>query len=170
MRAKISSLVIVAATLCAAQQPAQADVLTLEGRFEHWAVFMRDRAGGKTCYAVTWPWVWKPAEAGDAPSHLYVSTFLKRGVHGEISVTLGTALDGNAQAVAVIRKDEFAFLARGRRLFPRDRAEEKRLLAAMRRWRWMTVKAYSRSGNELEYRFSLKGLIDALGHVKKICK
>jgi hypothetical protein len=170
LRETLSVLLIATAVLCAASGRALADALTLEEYFEDWAVFVRDRADGKSCYAVTWPWVWKPAEAGDAPSHLYVSTFLKRGIHNEVSVTLGTPLEETAPAVGVIRKNEFAFLARGRRLFPRDGAEQKRLLTAMRRWRWMTVKAHSRAGNELEYRFSLRGLIDALAHVKKVCK
>jgi hypothetical protein len=170
LRANISVLLIAAAALCAAHRPVQADVLTLEGRFEDWAVFVRDREDGESCYAVTWPYRWQPAEAGDGRSHLYVSTFLNRGVRSEISMTLGTALDEDGPAVGTIKKQEFALLVRGRRLFPKDAEEEKRLMASMRRWRRMTVNARSRAGNELEYRFSLRGLVDALGHLKKVCK
>lgn len=169
MRMRVATPVI-AAALAVVAGPALADTLVMKSRFDNWAVFVRDRPDDRICYAVSKPRRWGPAEAGDAPAWLYISTFPGDGERDQISVTTGAAMDAAKPAAIEIKGKRFELQTHGRRAYARDGDTETALRRAIARGRTLKVEAPSKKGNLLEYRFSLRGSAAAIKQARELCK
>lgn len=166
---RLTAIVIFAAM--GAATGARADTLDFDTRFQAWSVFTFENSQGTVCYAVSKPYIWGPAEASRTHAFLHVSTYPGEKVRDELSVSFGVPLDESDRPEIVIDKAKrFSIVAHGSRAFAPDRESEQELVSALKRGRAATVTARSRSGAALEFRYSLKGIADALSHVRKHCE
>lgn len=170
MRMRAATPVIAAAMLAAIAGPAAADVLELKGHHDYWSVFVSDRPGDKICYAVSKPVTWEPAEAGEAPAWLYISTFLSDGERDQISITTGAAMDPAQPAAVEIKGKRYELQTHGRRAYAKDGNAETALRRAIAAGRALKVEAVSSKGNLLEYVYSLRGSADAIIQARAACK
>ncbi len=101
---------------------------------------------GRICFAATAPTDMQPKNTKRTPVIFYVTTWQKDGVQNEVSVKQGYAMKANAVATVTIGGQNFALAADDDKVYARDPADERKLLAAMSAGGPMTIKATSAKG------------------------
>ncbi|HZB63552.1 MAG TPA: invasion associated locus B family protein, partial [Microvirga sp.] len=91
-------------------------------------------------------------------------------VRNEISLIMNFDLKENADHQAVIGRDQFTLVAKGKNLWVKNPAEERRVIEAMKRANDLVVKGVSARSNATQDRYSLKGFGDALERVQQECR
>jgi len=71
---------------------------------------------------------------------------------------------------AVMGRDQYVLVAKGKNLWVKNPAEEGKVLESMKRANDLVVKGASAKGNATSDRYSLKGFGDALDRVQKECR
>ncbi len=138
-------------------------------KIKDWTVYVYEGAEGRVCFAATAPSDMQPKTAKRTPVVFYVTTWQKDGVQNEISVKLGYAMKANAAATVTIGGESFTLTADDDKVYAKDPAEERKLLAAMSAGGDMTVKAASAKGAATTDRYSLDGLAPAVQKVQEAC-
>lgn len=150
----------------AAPETAKARVLE---RIKDWTVFIYEGAEGRICFAASAPTDMQPKTAKRNAVIFYVSTWEKDGVHSEVSVRQGYAMKANATATVSVGGQNFTLSANEDKAYPKDPADERKLLSAMASDGPMIVKATSAKGTLTTDQYSLEGAAAAMQKLEESC-
>lgn len=143
---------------------------TLLGTHDAWEAYKNTDGRGTVCWAVTQPQSKEPATAKRDPIYFIITTWPKQKINNEPSVVIGYQFKDASQATVEVGSDKFNFFTKADGAWLQDKAEEQRLIAAMRGAGEMTVKGISKRGTLTTDTYSLKGLSAALDKVTEGCK
>lgn len=143
---------------------------TLLGTFDVWEAYKTSDGRTTVCWAVTQPQSKEPASAKRDPIYFLITTWPKANLVNEPSVVVGYEFKQGAQATIQVGSDKFNFFTKADGAWLQEKAQEQRLIAAMRSNSEMTVKGMSKRGTLTTDTYSLKGLSSALDKVAEGCK
>ena len=142
---------------------------TLLESYGDWGVYTT--AGrAKVCYALAQPKSRSPSTLKDVKGYLFVSARPADKVQNEISLIMNFDLKEEADHQAVIGQNQFNLVAKGKNLWVKNPAEERRVVEAMKRAGEMTVKGTSAKNSATADKYSLKGFGEAVDRVSKECR
>jgi hypothetical protein len=136
-----------------------------------WSVFISEDAYGRVCFAAAEPADKQPKEAKRTLVVFYVTTWPKDGVRNQVSVRLGYAIKGSSAASVTAGGKRFALAGDDgdKYAYPKDLADEPKLLAAMAAGGPMVVKATSAKGTATTDQYSLDGASAAVQKLQQAC-
>ncbi|HEX8168791.1 MAG TPA: hypothetical protein VF601_23770 [Beijerinckiaceae bacterium] len=144
---------------------------TLVQSFGDWGVYTTTaNPKAKVCYALSQPKQRTPANLKDLPGYMFVATRPAEKVRNEISLIMNFDLKEGVDHQAIMGRDQFVLVAKGKNLWVKNPAEEGRVVEAMKRANDLVVKGTSVKSNATSDRYSLKGFGDALERVQKECR
>jgi hypothetical protein len=143
---------------------------TLVQSFGDWGVYTTANPKAKVCYALSQPKARTPANLKDLPGYMFVATRPAEKVRNEISLIMNFDLKEGADHQAIMGRDQFVLVAKGKNLWVKNPAEEGRVVEAMKRANDLVVKGTSAKNNTTSDRYSLKGFGEALERVQKECR
>lgn len=143
---------------------------TLLGTHDAWEAYKNTDGRGTVCWAVTQPQTKEPATAKRDAIYFIITTWPKQKILNEPSVVIGYQFKETSEATIQVGSDKFNFFTKGDGAWLTDKAEEQRLITAMRGNGEMSVKGMSRRGTLTTDTYSLKGLSAALDKVTEGCK
>jgi hypothetical protein len=143
---------------------------TLLGTFDVWEAYKTSDGRGAVCWAVTQPQLKEPATAKRDPIYFLITTWPKASLVNEPSVVVGYEFKQGAQATIQVGSDKFNFFTKADGAWLQEKAQEQRLITAMRGASEMTVKGISKRGTLTTDTYSLKGISSALDKVAEGCK
>ncbi len=157
-----------------AKKPAEtaevgSDKAKLLDKFRDWTVFIHEAGGSRICFAAAAPNEMQPKTAKRTPVIFYLTTWAKDGVRNEVSVKQGYTLKTGSGATVTAGGQNFTLIADDDKVFVKDTAEEKKLIAAMSGGGIVAVKATSAKGTVTTDKYSLDGLADALKKMQEAC-
>jgi hypothetical protein len=135
-----------------------------------WGVYATPAGRARVCYALAQPKSRAPSNLKEVPGYLFVATRPSENVRNEISLIMNFDLKESAEHQAVLGRDQFTLVAKGKNLWVKNPAEERRVVEAMKRTGELTVKGTSAKNNATADKYSLKGFGDALDRVQKECR
>ena len=138
-------------------------------RIKDWTVYIYEGAEGRVCFAASAPTDMQPKTAKRTSVIFYVTTWQKDGVHTEVSVRQGYAMKANAVATVTVGGQNFSLSADEDKAYPKDPADERKLLAAMTAGGAMIVKATSTKGTQTTDQYSLDGVAAAIRKLEESC-
>jgi hypothetical protein len=138
-------------------------------RVKDWTVFIFDSSEGRVCFAASAPTDMQPKTVKRTPVIFYVTTWQKAGVHNEVSVRQGYAMKANAVATVTVGGQSFALTAEDDKVYAKDPADERKLLAAMSGGGPLIVKATSAKGTATVDQYSLDGVSLAVQKLQEAC-
>jgi glucose/arabinose dehydrogenase len=138
-------------------------------RIKDWTVYIYEGAEGRICFAASAPTDMQPKTAKRTSVIFYVTTWQKDGVHTEVSVRQGYAMKANAVATVTVGGQNFVLSADDDKAFPKDPADERKMLAAMTAGGPMIVKATSAKGTQTTDQYSLDGVAAAVQKLEESC-
>ena len=138
-------------------------------RIKDWTVFIYEGAEGRVCFAASGPTDMQPKTAKRTSVIFYVTTWQKDGIHKEVSVRQGYAMKANGAATVTVGGQNFTLTADDDKAYPKDPADERKLLAAMAAGGPMTVKATSAKGTQTTDQYSLDGVAAAVQKLEETC-
>jgi hypothetical protein len=151
----------------AAPGGAQVNLLQVYG---DWNVYATPPGRTKVCYALSHPKSRLPSNLKDVQGFMFVATRPAERVKNEISLIMNFDLKEGGNHQALLGRDQFDLVAKGKNLWVKNPAEEPRVVEAMKRASELTVKGTSAKGNATTDKYSLKGFGDALDRVQKECR
>ena len=145
---------------------------TLIGQFGTWGAYTASPNGKKVCFVLAKPASTKtvPANRPRDPAYAFVSTRPSEKVVNEVSIMIGYAVKPGSESTLEVGGAAYAMYTQGDGLWIKNRAEEERMVDAMRKAADVTVKGVSSKGTETIDVFSLKGLSQALDRVAQDCR
>ena len=138
-------------------------------KIKDWTVFIYEGSEGRVCFAATAPVDMQPKGAKRTPVIFYVTTWQKDGVRNEISVKQGYALKANSPATVNVGSQNFTLMPEQDKIFVKDAADERKMIAAMSNGGAMIVKATSAKGTSTTDQYSLDGVVAAVKKLQEVC-
>jgi hypothetical protein len=138
-------------------------------RVKEWAVYIYEGPDGRVCFAASAPTDMQPRTAKRTHVIFYVTTWQKDGVQNEVSVRQGYAMKAKAGATVTVGGQDFVLSTEEEKAYPKDPADEQKLLAAMAGGGPMIVKATSAKGTVTTDQYSADGLSLAVQKMKEAC-
>jgi hypothetical protein len=167
------AVVVLAAALGAGPAHAQPKP-TLVGSFKDWFVYTAGTGAAKTCYALGQPKQSDPPGLNRDPAFFLISAWPAKKTKGEPSIVSGYQYKEGSKAQVQIGSDKFAFLTKNDGsaggAWTENAADERRLVAAMKRSASMVVIGVSSRGTLTRDTYSLAGISAALDKVAATCK
>ena len=171
IRATCLALGVLLAT--AAAIPASADDATLLGTTKDWSALTSGTGGDKVCYAMAKPRSSDPRKIKRDPIYFLITDWPSRRTKSEPEAVPGYQYKDGATVTAQVGADKFAFFTQNDgaagSAWIRKRADEVRLIEAMRGGQELIVTGTSKRGTLTRDTFSLAGLGDALDRIHKEC-
>jgi len=143
---------------------------TLVQSYGDWGVYTTPSGKAKVCYALSQPKARTPSNLKDLPGYFFNATRPAEKVRNEISLIMNFDLKEGVDHQAVMGRDQYVLVAKGKNLWVKNPAEEGKVLESMKRANDLVVKGASAKGNATSDRYSLKGFGDALDRVQKECR
>jgi len=165
---RLASACLAVFIICASS-PAFAQTAKLVNTFNDWQVFVHEDGEEKICFAASAPKEMLPKGVNRGSVFIYLTTWQKDGVKNEFSVKIGYTFEPDSVPTATVGSDGFQLYPKEDKAFMRDPAEEKELVAEMRRGITLTLEGLSNRGTETKDTFSLRGVTAALNHVEEVC-
>jgi hypothetical protein len=163
---------LAAATLCfcltASAALAEAD--SVLGRYGDWEAHKLERDNATTCYAISKPKSSAPKSAKRDPAYFLITNWTDRDSKAEPSIVAGYAYDEGSTAAVQVGKSKFSFFTKGDGAWLASTADERRLIATMKKAKSATVTGISARGTKTTDRYSLRGLPRALDKIAQACK
>jgi len=160
------------AVLALAAIPASADTPTLLGVFRDWSAFTSGTGSSKLCYVLTKPASTKPKAKRD-PIYFLVNDWPGRRVKGEPEVVPGYQYKDGSTVTAAVGGVSVTFFTQNDAgqgaAWVRERADELKLINAMRSGSVIVVTGTSKRGTKTTDTYSLAGLGDALDKIHAAC-
>jgi hypothetical protein len=135
-----------------------------------WNVYKTSNPKSRVCYALSQPKQRTPTSLKDIPGYLFVATRPAEKVRNEISLIMNFDLKEGVDHQAVLGRDQFVLVAKGKNLWVKNPAEEPKVIESMRRANDLVVKGISSRSNATSDRYSLKGFGEAIERVQKECR
>jgi hypothetical protein len=149
--------------------PGGAQVNLLQA-YGDWSAYATPPGRTKVCYALSHPKSRLPSNLKDVQGFMFVATRPAERVKNEISLIMNFDLKEGVDHQAVMGRDQYVLVAKGKNLWVKNPAEEGKVLESMKRANDLVVKGASAKGNATSDRYSLKGFGDALDRVQKECR
>ncbi len=143
------------------------------GKFRIWSVYKYKTGEGTVCFAASKPYKLSRRASQDMMLRTYVSRWRQGGNGWQVSLFV-RGLAANAKITALLDKQTFVFRRFGDYAFLPRKADETRLVRAMKRGHRLVVKAAQKKrhsgkrGSFVQF-YSLNGLTAALKAVQKEC-
>jgi len=134
-----------------------------------WDVYVQP-GKAKLCYALSKAQKRAPANLKDTDAFIFISSRPAQNVRNEIAIKMGVDLKPDAKPTIVMGPTKFAMVANGTDLFVENAAEERSVVAAMRKGSELVVRAVSKRGNDITDSYALAGIGQALDALQKECK
>ncbi len=138
-------------------------------RVKDWAVYVYEGPDGRVCFAASAPTDMQPRTAKRTHVIFYVTTWQKDRIQNEVSVRQGYAMKAKAVATVTVGGQDFALSTEEEKAYPKDPADEQKLLAAMAGGGPMIVKATSAKGTATTDQYSADGVSLAFQKMKEAC-
>ena len=121
------------------------------------AVYTTPAGKAKVCYALSQPKARTPSNLKDLPGYMFVATTSPaEKVTDEMSLIMNFDLKEGVDHQAVMGRDQYVLVAKGKNLWVKNPAEEGKVLESMKRAKDLVVKGASAKGNATSDRYSLK--------------
>lgn len=140
------------------------------GKYDDWNAYAAAAKSGKVCYALAQPASRKPSGLNRDPAYFFISNRPKENVRNEISIIIGFPAKAESTVELAVDRTEFTLYTRADGAFMQSSEEEKKLVAALKRGRRMTVKATSARGNVTTDSYTLAGIAGAVDRIDKECR
>lgn len=140
------------------------------GKYNAWNAYAATAKGGKVCYALAQPASRKPGGLNRDPAYFFVSNRPKENVRNEISIVIGFPVKQDSKVELEVDGADYELYTRADGAFMQSAEEEKKLVAALKRGRSMTVKSVSTRGRTTTDAYPLSGLSAALDRIDRDCK
>jgi len=142
----------------------------LLGEFGDWAAYTYKAADTKVCYISSRPKSSEPAGAKRDPAFFLVTHMPGRKVRGEISTIIGYPFKKDSTAKLTIDATDFELFTNADGAWADATATEKKIVAAMKGGKSLTVTGTSWRGTETIDSYSLNGVSAALVKIDEACK
>ena len=167
---------LVAATVAAVVGGAAlaADKPNLVGTFKDWHVYSAGKGKNRTCYALTVPKETQPANVSRDEAFFLISSWPANKTVNQPSIVPGYQYSAAAKAQVQVGSDRFVFFTKNDGgaggAWMDKAADEKKLVAAMKRASSMIVTGTSARGTLTTDDYSLAGFSAALDKLASACK
>ncbi len=143
------------------------------GMYQNWSAYKTGIGSGKTCYALSRPVREEPTLSARGKAYFLVSDWPQRKAKAETEVVPGYPYKHGAKVKVKIGSQSYSFFTRNDgssgAAWVEVRADETRLVAAMRRGSQMTVQGVSEQGTTTTDTYSLAGVSAALDRIDRAC-
>jgi hypothetical protein len=157
-----------AAKKTAAPAPAETKAHLVQ-KIKDWTVFVYEGQEGRVCFIAAPPTDMQPKTVKRTHVIFYVTTWQKDGVRNEVSVKQGYTMKANATATVTLGGQNYVLTAEDDKVFVKDAASERKLLAAMAGGGPMVVKATPAKGAATTDQYSLDGMTEAMQKMQEVC-
>ena len=158
--------------LALAALPASADTPTLLGVSRDWSAFTSGTGGSKICYVLSKPTSSKPKAKRD-PIYFLINDWPGRRAKGEPEAVPGYQYKDGSTVTASVGGVSVTFFTQNNAgqgaAWVRERADELKLITAMRTGSVLVVTGTSKRGTKTMDTFSLTGFGDALDKAHAAC-
>ena len=171
----VSRAFVAAAALAASLAAASADTATLLGVNKDWSAFTSGSGNSKICYALSKPVSTDPKKAKRDPIYFIITDWpgRKPKSKSEPEAVPGYQYKEGSTVTAQVGSDKFEMFAKNEdgagAAWVRERADEVRLIEAMKRGQQLIVVGTSLRGTVTHDTYSLAGLSDALDKIHASC-
>ena len=177
MRARFISRVLLAGIFATATLPPAiaAEPATLLGVTKDWSAFTTGSGGSKICYALAKPVSSDPKKAKRDPVYFIITDWpgRKPKTKSEPEAVPGYLYKDGATVAVQVGGDKFEMFAKNDAgagaAWVRERADEVRLIEAMKKSKQLVVTGTSQRGTVTHDTYSLAGLSDALQKIHEAC-
>jgi hypothetical protein len=159
----LASLVILSPP-AAGSEPAASTL----GTFKDWSAARYSDGDGRHCYLVSRPVDSAPKNVTRGDVYIMVTRQPRSGA--EVSLRIGYPFKDGTSARITIDAETFELATADKYAWPSGAADTRRLMAAMRKGREMTIEGVSRRGTRTSDRFSLLGFAAAHRAVLDACR
>jgi invasion protein IalB len=147
----------------------------LLGQYGLWGAYAATPGGKKVCFALAKPSASEtnPPNRPRNPVYMFISTRPADKVSNEVSLVIGYPFKAGTEASAQIggsSGSSFALYTQQDGAWIKDRAEEAKMVDAMRGGDNAVIKGVSAKGTQSTDTFSLKGVSQALDRATQECK
>jgi invasion protein IalB len=149
---------------------AQAKDPTPLGESGDWAAYAFKAKGGKVCYVVSQPKGSAPKNAKRDPVFFLITHRPGQSVRNEVSTIIGYPFKKDVNVDVKIDEANFILFTNGDGAWADTKDKDKKVVAAMKRGKAMSVKGTSERGTETVDTYSLKGISGALDKIDAACK
>lgn len=166
MRAKLAAGIV---ALIISAAPANSQQAKLLETFNDWSAHANSGGGKKVCFVVSQPKESEPKNVKRGPIFFYISIYPTESVPNEISVKMGYPLRPGVDAEVKVGAATFNLFTKDEGAFVEQRAEEAKIVAAMKGGAEMVVQGRSTRGTLTTDKYSLSGLTAAMDRASKEC-
>jgi hypothetical protein len=142
----------------------------LLGEFEAWAAYAYKAADTRVCYISSRPKASEPKSVKRDPAFFLVTHMPGRKVRGEVSTIIGYPFKKDSTAKLAIDESGFDLFTNADGAWADTTAAEKKIVAAMRNGKSLSVTGTSWRGTETVDTYSLAGVSSALAKIDEVCK
>ena len=137
--------------------------------YSDWSAYTSTGTAKKVCFVVSQPKSKAPKGVKRGPVYFYISHYPADKVQNEISIKMGYPLKPNP-VEAKIGTAVFKLFTKEEGAFVEKKADENKLVEAMKGGNELVVQGRSTRGTLTTDRYSLNGLSAALGRIANDCK
>jgi hypothetical protein len=170
-RKGLAALLVITLTgcVCARAHAAGSDPVLL-GEFTDWAAYTYDAKDTKVCYVSARPKASTPKTARRDPTFFLVTNMPGRKVKGEVSTIIGYPFKKESTVEVKVDDQAFELFTNGDGAWADSTAVERKIVAAMKAGKTLTVKGTSWRGTETLDTYSLGGISAAMDKIDEACK
>ncbi|MBC8037860.1 MAG: hypothetical protein H7X89_11660 [Rhizobiales bacterium] len=169
-RAGILAVLFLTSGACVSAKAQSGDTILL-GEFQHWAAYTFKAPDSKVCYISSRPRASEPKTAKRGEAYFLVTHMpgRKPPIRAEVSTQIGYPFKMDAGVKLTVENESFE-------LYPNeefawaDSVSDKKIVAAMKNGKTLTVKGTSWRGTETLDTYSLEGMPAALAKIDEACK
>ena len=174
MRSIRAGLVVASVTACVVGAALAGERPNLVGTFKDWHVYSAGKGKNRTCYALSVPKEMNPANVMRDDVFFLISNWPANKTVNQPSIVPGYQYGASAKAQVQIGSDKFVFFTKNDAgaggAWMENVANEKKLVAAMKRGSSMIVTGTSARGTLTTDDYSLAGFSAALDKLGTACK
>jgi len=168
---RYGALSLLILSLCiSAKAFAQGGDPALIGEFSEWKAYSYKAPDTMVCYITARPKASEPKNVKRDPAFLLVTNMPGRKVRNEISTIIGYPFKQDSVAELTIDSAAFQLFTNADGAWADTTATEKKIVAAMKSGKSLTLKGTSWRGTETLDTYSLEGVTPALAKIEEACK
>lgn len=139
-------------------------------KFNDWAVYTYKAGGGQVCFIVSEPKASEPKGANRDKIFFLVQNRPKDGVKSEVNTIIGYPFKKGSTSTVTIDSEKYQLYTNGDGAWAESGDLDKRIVAAMKNGKTMSVSGVSWRGTQTSDRYSLSGVTAAMNKIDSMCK
>lgn len=156
--------------MAAAAGSARAEDPKFVQEFNDWAVYTYKSGGGQVCFIVSEPKSSEPKGAKRDKIFFLVQHRPKDGVRSEVSTIIGYPFKKGSTSTVNIDGNDYQLYTNGDGAWAESGDLDKRIVAAMKNGKSMSVSGTSWRGTGTKDNYSLSGVTAAMDKIDDMCK